>query len=91
MDTQPLSYTDQHIATGMLFEVKDAIKDLATAITESSTDEIHTFLTDELKMAIAQHQQIYDFLQTRGIYDAYNVPVQLQKDIGYAKRALNQI
>ena len=90
MDTQPLSYTDQHIAAGMLFEVKAAIKDLAAAITESSSDEIHTFLTAESKMTIAQHQQIYGFLQTRGIYDAYNIPAQLQKDIGYAKRALNQ-
>jgi similar to spore coat protein len=90
MDTKQLSSSDHAIATDMLFESKAAVKDLATAITESTSDEIRTFLTQELRSAITHHEQIYGFLQDRGIYDAYNVPEQLQKDIEYANRALNQ-
>jgi similar to spore coat protein len=90
MDAKQLSFTDHTIATDMLFETKAAIKDLATAITESTSSEIHTFLTKELRNAINQHEKIYGFLQDRGIYDAYNVPEQLQKDIEYANKALNQ-
>ncbi|WP_019416266.1 spore coat protein [Paenisporosarcina sp. TG20] len=90
MDTKQLSFEDHVIATDMLFETKAAIKDFATAITESTSPEIHTFLTKELSSTIAQHEKIYGFLQDRGIYDAYNVPEQLQKDVGYASKVLNQ-
>ena len=89
MESKELSFSDQAIATDMLFESKAAIKDFATAITESSTAEIRTFLVQELRNAIKDHENIYVFLQDRGIYDAYNVPKQLQKDIEYADRALN--
>ncbi|WP_216830645.1 spore coat protein [Alkalihalobacterium elongatum] len=88
MDSKQLSVADHTIATDMLFETKAAIKDFATAITESSTPEIRSFLVQELRTAITQHEQIYGFLQDRGIYDAYNVPQQLQKDVQYASRAL---
>jgi similar to spore coat protein len=90
MDTKHLSFSDHAIATDMLFETKAAVKDFATAITESTSPEIRTFLRQELRNAITQHEQIYGFLQDRGIYDAYNVPQQLQKDIEYANRALNE-
>jgi similar to spore coat protein len=90
METKQLNFTDHVIATDMLFETKAAIKDFAIAITESTSVEIHTFLAKELRNAIAQHEQIYGFLQDRGRYDAYNVPEQLQKDIEYANTVLNQ-
>lgn len=90
METKQLSFKDHVIATDMLFEVKAAIKDLATAITEASSEEIHSFYKAELKHAINQHEQVYGFLQNRGRYDAYNVPEQLTKDIGYADTVLKQ-
>ncbi|MGD7044738.1 spore coat protein [Jeotgalibacillus proteolyticus] len=83
-----LSKADHAIAADMLFEVKASIKDLAAAITESATEEIHQFLAAELKLAISHHEKIYSFLQDRGIYDAYNVPDQLKKDVHYAERTL---
>ncbi|MFP3123593.1 spore coat protein [Ectobacillus funiculus] len=90
MNKKQLSFIDHVIATDMLFETKAAIKDFAAAITEASSPEIHTFYHKELQKAITQHEQIYGFLQNRGIYDAYNVPEQLQKDISYAAEALQQ-
>lgn len=90
MNKKQLSFIDHVIATDMLFETKAAIKDFAAAITEASSPEIHTFYHKELQKAITQHEQIYGFLQARGIYDAYNVPQQLQKDISYADEALQQ-
>ncbi|KIL51147.1 spore coat protein [Jeotgalibacillus campisalis] len=83
-----LSKADHAIAADMLFEVKASIKELAAAITESATEEIHQFLVNELKAAIAHHEKMYTFFQDRGIYDAYNVPAQLKKDVDYAERAV---
>ncbi|MGJ9382195.1 spore coat protein [Salipaludibacillus sp. CF4.18] len=90
METKQLSVSDHAIATDMLFETKSAVKDFAAAITEVTSPEIQTFLVQELRNAIKQHEQIYNFLQDRGIYDAYNVPEQLSKDLSYADRALKQ-
>ncbi|WP_400243691.1 spore coat protein [Niallia sp. JL1B1071] len=90
MNEKELSFSDHVIATDMLFETKAAVKDLAAALTESTTSEIRTFLKQELRNAIDQHEQIYGFLQDRGIYDAYNVPQQLQKDLEYAERSLHE-
>ncbi|MBU8907892.1 spore coat protein [Desertibacillus haloalkaliphilus] len=90
MTINHLNATDHVIATDMLFEAKAAIKDIATAITESTSSEVHSFLAKELRTAIYQHEQIYGFLQEQGIYDAYNVLEQINKDIGYAAVALNE-
>lgn len=90
MDSNQLSASDHMIATDMLFEAKAGIKDIAAAITETPAPEIRSFLTQELKTAIAQHEQIYGFLQDRGIYNAYNLTQQLEKDIEYANRALSE-
>ncbi|MGO5012146.1 spore coat protein [Niallia sp. Sow4_A1] len=90
MIEKELSFSDHVIATDMLFETKAAVKDIAAALTESTTSEIRTFLKQELRNAIDQHEQIYSFLQDRGIYNAYNVPQQLEKDLAYAERSLNQ-
>lgn len=90
METKQISTSDHAIATDMLFETKAAVKDFATAITEVASPEIRTFLLQELRNSIQQHEQIYGFLQDRGIYDAYNVPEQLSKDLSYADRALNE-
>lgn len=90
MDTNQLSALDHTIATDMLFEAKAGIKDIAAAITETTTSDIRAFLTQALQTAIKQHEQMYTFLQDKGIYDAFNIPEQLEKDIHYANRALNE-
>ncbi|MTT32393.1 spore coat protein [Terrilactibacillus sp. BCM23-1] len=89
MSSKQLSHSDHVIATDMLYESKAAIKDFASAITESTSAEIRSFLKQEIRNAILQHELIYGFLQDKGIYDAYNVPQQLQRDIDYATRALS--
>ncbi|MBB6452694.1 spore coat protein CotF [Salirhabdus euzebyi] len=90
METNPLSTTDQTIATDMLFEAKAAIKDIATAITETTSKEVRDFLTKELKDAINQQERIFNFLQNKGIYHAKNVKDQLDLDIEFANRALGE-
>ncbi|UTR16809.1 spore coat protein [Salipaludibacillus sp. LMS25] len=84
-----LNVNDHAVATSMLFESKAAIKDMATALSETASAEVHALLTSEIRTAIKQHEAIYHFLENNGIYDAYNVPQQLQKDIQYVNRALN--
>lgn len=85
-----LDFSDHVIATDMLFETKATIKDFSTAITESTSPEVHDFYFKELRNAIQFHEQIYGYFQSNGIYDAYNIPEQLEKDIEYANQALNQ-
>ncbi|SHF86217.1 spore coat protein [Ornithinibacillus halophilus] len=90
MANKELSFTDQAIASDMLFESKAAIKDIATALTETTSSEIRTFLKKELKSAIKQHGQIYNYLHEKGIYDAYNVQAQISNDVDYGNEALKQ-
>ncbi|WNF35119.1 spore coat protein [Bacillaceae bacterium IKA-2] len=85
-----LDFNEHVIATDMLFETKAAINDFATAITESASPDVHNFYVKELTTAINFHEQIYGYLQKNGIYDAYNIAEQLDKDIQYANQALNQ-
>ncbi|QXE02872.1 spore coat protein [Terribacillus sp. DMT04] len=90
MKEQPLSVADRGIATDLLFKTKASIKDLSAVISETTTGELHELLTDELHKAIQQHEKIYGFLQDRGIYDAYRVPHQLEKDSSYIAEALER-
>lgn len=85
-----LDFNEHVIATDMLFETKAAIIDFSTAITESASPDVHDFYVKELRNSIQFHEQIYGYLQNNGIYDAYNIPEQLEKDIEYANQALNQ-
>lgn len=80
---------DQTIATDMLLTTKCAIKDLAVAITEAATPEVRTFLTQEFNNAVSFQESLFAYMQSKGLYNAFNIKQQIQTDIQNATTALN--
>lgn len=83
--------TDQVIATDMLIAAKSGIKNYAVAISECATPEVRDVLRKQLDTAIQTHEQISNYMISRGMYHAYNVNEQIQMDITNAKTAINMM
>lgn len=81
--------TDQTIAKDMLITAKTAVKELAVAITESASPQVRTFLKQEFNNAVAFQESLYGYMQSKGLYNAYNVKQQIQTDIQNSTAALN--
>ncbi|MFC2949806.1 spore coat protein [Virgibacillus sediminis] len=90
MEGNQLSKKDQTIVTDMLFESKAGIKDIATAISETTSSDIRSLLREELRTAIQHQEQIYSFMQEHGLYDSYDISKQIEKDVRNADMAINQ-
>jgi similar to spore coat protein len=70
--------TNQVIAADFLFAVKSDIKMLAAAIAESHTPEVRETLTQYLNDSIDKHQEITDYMVSKGFY----YPNDLAKQLG---------
>ncbi|MFL6561546.1 MAG: spore coat protein [Bacillus sp. (in: firmicutes)] len=81
--------TDQVIATDFLLATKTGIKNLALAITETSTKEVRNTLTQYLTDAIKTHEQISNYMISKGYYHPDNLSKQLELDLTAAQTALN--
>jgi len=81
--------TDQVIATDFLLSAKSGIKNLALAITETSTKEVRDTLTQYLNDAIRTHEQISNYMITKGYYYPDDMSRQLEMDIQASQTALN--
>jgi similar to spore coat protein len=81
--------TDKVIATDFLISTKAGIRNLAFALTETSTPEVRAALREELRNAIQTHENITNYMTTNGIYHPHNVKDQLQVDLQITDTALN--
>ncbi|MEH7118756.1 spore coat protein [Neobacillus vireti] len=81
--------TDQVVATDFLITAKTGIKNLALAITETSTKEVRNTLTQYLNDAIKTHEQISDYMISKGYYNPDNLSRQLEMDITASQTAIN--
>lgn len=81
--------TDQVIATDLLIAAKSAVKMYSFAVTETATPEVRTALHTQLNNAINMHEQVTDFMVSKGYYHPYNMNDQLNVDITAAQTALN--
>jgi similar to spore coat protein len=81
--------TDQTIASDMLLTAKCTVKDLAAAITESASPQVRTFLKQEFDNAVVFQESLFAYMQSKGLYNAYNIKQQIQTDIQNATTALN--
>ncbi|PFN76458.1 spore coat protein [Bacillus sp. AFS076308] len=81
--------TDQVIASDFLITAKTGIKNLALAITETSTKEVRDILTQYLNDAIKTHEQISNYMISKGYYKPDNLSKQLEMDITATQTALN--
>jgi len=81
--------TDQVIATDFLLAAKTGVKNLALAITETSTPEVRVTLKQYLNDAIETHEQISKYMIDKGYYHPNNLSEQLNVDLTAAQAALN--
>lgn len=81
--------TDQVIATDFLIAAKSGVKNLALAITETSTPEVRETLKQYLNDAIATHEEIFQYMVKNGYYHPNNLAEQLNVDLAAAQTAIN--
>lgn len=81
--------TEQVIATDFLISAKTGVKNLAMAITETSTPEVREALKQYLNDAIDTHEQIFSYMVDKGYYHPNNLAEQLNVDIKAAQTAIN--
>jgi similar to spore coat protein len=81
--------TDQVIATDCLIAVKTGIKNYAMALTETATPEIRQVLRRHLDDAINTHEQMSNYMISKGLYHPTNIEAQLKVDLQASQAALN--
>ncbi len=81
--------TDQVVATDFLIAAKTGVKNLALAITESSTPEVRDTLKQYLNDAVDTHEQIFNYMVKKGYYHPNNMSEQLTVDLNAAKIAMD--
>ncbi|RFU61624.1 spore coat protein [Peribacillus glennii] len=81
--------TDQVIATDLLIAAKSAVKMYSFAVTETATPEVRAALHSQLNTAINMHEQVTDYMISKGFYHPYNMNEQLKVDLTTSQTALN--
>lgn len=81
--------TDQVVATDLLVSAKTGIKNYASALSETYTPQLRDALQNQLNDVIALHQQITDYMVSKGYYHPVNVQEQIQVDMQAAQTAMN--
>lgn len=77
------------IATDLLITSKAAVRNLATAITETATPSVKKLLRRELDNAIDTHDKIAKYMIKNEMYHAYDLNEQMEHDLEKADIALN--
>ena len=80
---------DMAIATDLLITSKAAVRNLATAITETATPSVKKLLRRELDNAIDTHDKIAQYMIKNEMYHAYDLKEQMEHDLEKADIALN--
>ncbi|MCM3358280.1 MULTISPECIES: spore coat protein [unclassified Psychrobacillus] len=80
---------DLAIATDLLITSKAAVRNLATAITETATPSVKKLLRRELDTAIDTHDKIAQYMIKNEMYHAYDLNEQMEHDLEKADIALN--
>jgi len=79
---------DSYYAGNILGMSKNAVKNYATAITETATPELRNVLTKHLNAAINWHAKVFNYMFKKGLYPAYDLKSLLQNDVNNATNAL---
>ncbi|MEW9050471.1 MAG: spore coat protein [Neobacillus sp.] len=81
--------TDQVIATDFLIAAKSGVKNIALALTETSTPEVRETLKQYLIDAVNTHEQISNYMISKGYYHPNNLSEQLNVDLTAAQTAMS--
>lgn len=80
--------TDKVIASDFLISAKAGIRNLAFAVTETTTPELRKALREELRNAVITHENISNYMIAKGMYHPNNLEEQLQNDLQITETAL---
>jgi similar to spore coat protein len=80
---------DSAIALDFLLSVKNAIRNYAVAITESTNSELRKALRNQMEAAIDLHGEISELMMNKGWLHPYNVVEQFQLDMKSAQAAVS--
>ena len=81
--------TDQVIASDFLISAKAGVRNYTVAITEAATPELREVLKEQLLSAIRTHEEITNFMVTKGFYHPHELSQQLQVDLTASNIATN--
>lgn len=81
--------TDQVIASDFLISAKAGVRNYTVAITEAATPELREVLKEQLLAAIRTHEEITNFMVTKGFYHPHELSQQLQVDLTASNTATN--
>jgi similar to spore coat protein len=73
--------TEQVIATDFLIASKTAIRNYATALSETATPEVRDTLRRQFDVAVGTHERITNYMMNKGYYHAYNPQEQIRVDM----------
>lgn len=75
-------------AAHLLLFAKTAVRNYAIAITETATPSLCDTLVKQLNQAIQLHYKVFAFMQSKGLYPAYDLKLLLASDQKNAAEAL---
>ncbi|SDZ11088.1 Coat F domain-containing protein [Evansella caseinilytica] len=79
---------EQAIATDLLLTSKNAVRNCAYAITETTTPNVRKVLNQQLQQAVAFHEQVADYMINKGYYRPFDLQQQLSLDQQMAQNAM---
>ena len=80
--------TDQVIASDFLISAKAGVRNYTVAITEAATSELRSVLREHLLAAIQTHEEITNYMITRGFYHPHDLSEQLNIDLTASDTAI---
>jgi similar to spore coat protein len=71
---------DQAVAADLLLSAKAGVKNCAAALTEAHSVNVRKALNQQLQQAVMFHQQVADYMVSKGYYEPYNLEEQIAMD-----------
>ncbi|MEC3609474.1 spore coat protein [Bacillus glycinifermentans] len=79
--------TEQVIATDFLITAKTGVRNIATALTETTSPEVRATLQQYLNDAIDTHEQITNYMISKGYYHPADLSAQINMDMKSSETA----
>lgn len=80
---------DQVITTDFVTSIKSTIQNYSIAITEVTSFELRNILKKQLNDAIKTHEEISEYMMSKGYYHAYDIQEQKSEILKVSQTALD--
>ncbi len=80
---------DQVISSDFVTSIKSTIQNYSIAVTEVTSHDLRNVLKKQLNDAIEVHEEISDYIMSKGYYHAYDIQEQKSEILKVSQTALN--